>query len=297
MAFLDRFSERVNKIDTNFINLVKALDNGEEWAARKFDEMWESNDPTLFPRMDKARIEIYSDAARMGDPKAQYWLGLSLRRTDMQESLKWLMPLANHGNIDAMIGIALGYTEFGGFGDNPEQYRYWYMQAAKAGDPEAQATIGLEYTIEQKYDEALKWHKQAAQQRNSKGAAGVAKCYESLRDRLPIDYYFQNAEEQKRLEQEYNNIIENAYIDAANWAQNVDQQSTAFSGLGHFYYRELLSKPDSDCAKRAAYFLYVAYLSGNEYELKWFEEVVSKFNLYVNTADIEGWAAKEGLFS
>lgn len=303
MGVFSRFTNRSrqqNVQNEEFVNLIRALDNEEEWAINRINELWNSNEPTLVSQMNAARIQIYGAAARAGDPKAQYWMGISLRETDMQGSLKWLIPLANQGNIDAMIGIALGYTEFGGYGENSQQYRYWYMKAAEAGDADAQATIGLEYTIDQNYEEALKWYSKAAEQGYAEGSIGVAKCLEHRRASLIFNSDFSDFEKRKAEEKRLSQIIEEAYIDAVNTARKREHVRKAFSELGHFYERLLISEgEDLDIAKRAAYFLYNAYLidSDFEYELKSFNDIVNKYGICVDTNDIEGWADREGLFS
>lgn len=285
-----------NMLDDSFIQFIKALDKGEKWAKEKYQDLLDSDDPYLFFKMDQARIIIYSDAAKLGDIDAQYWLGFSLRRTDKQESLKWLIPLAENGDIDAMIAIALGYTEFGGFGDDPSQYRYWYMKAAEAGSSDAQAVIGLQYYIDGNYDKSLKWYNISAKQKNSKGAAGIAKCYSSLKTDLYLNKERINSEELKKMEDEYDLRIENAYIDAANWAVSDTEFEEAFSGLGWFYKNQLMKQYDLDIAKRAAYFFYSSYLCGNDYSLSSFNEINNKYNLQVDTSNIDLWADREELF-
>lgn len=300
MGFLSKLMhgrEQQGQQKDDFVDLIRALDNKEEWAIKQFGEMWKSNDPTLFSQMNEARIKIYNSAARQGDPKAQYWMGMSLMATDKQASLGWLVPLANQGNIDAMTSIALGYTEYGGFGDNPDEYRYWYMKAAEAGDADAQATIGLEYLVEQNYEEALNWYIKSADQGYAKGLIGVSKCLEHKRINLSLDPAYADAQARQQEEQRLDDIIEDTYIDAVNAARKEDELGEAFSGLGHFYMQSLIVKgQNSDIAKRAAYFLYKAYLIGNDYELQHFNNVVSENKLHIDINDIEEWAEREGLF-
>ena len=145
MGILSRFVKQNDRVSADFVNIVRANDNHEPWAKDIIQEMWNSNDPSLIPRMDAARIRIYEKAAYGGDKKAQYWMGVSLRGTDMEESLRWLTLLADQGNVDAMTAIAIGYTEYGGYGEDREQYKYWYKRAAEAGDGDSQAALGLEY--------------------------------------------------------------------------------------------------------------------------------------------------------
>lgn len=300
MGFLSRFinrGEQQSQQEDDFVDLIRALDNKEEWAKKQIGEMWRRNDPTLFSRMNEARIKIYASAAQQGDPKAQYWMGMSLSATDKQASLGWLVPLANQGNIEAMTAIALGYTEYGGYGDNKDEYRYWYMKAAEAGDADAQATIGLEYLIEQNYEEALNWYIKSADQGYAKGLIGVSKCLEHKRDNLSFDPIYSEPQARQQEEQRLNDIIEDTYIDAVNAARKEDELGEAFNGLGHFYMRSLIVEGQNpDIAKRAAYFLYKAYLLGNDFALQCFNEVVSENKLYVDINDIEEWAEKERLF-
>ena len=275
---------------------MRANDNHEPWAKDIIQEMWNSNDPSLIPRMDAARIRIYEKAAYGGDKKAQYWMGVSLRGTDMEESLRWLTLLADQGNVDAMTAIAIGYTEYGGYGEDREQYKYWYKRAAEAGDGDSQAALGLEYRCDENFDEAFKWYKMAAEQKNPKGLLGLAQIYEWKRDKLSIENRY-TPEERRKAESKFNDIIENLYVEAANRARDKDEICEACSRLGHFYKNILICEsPTQQIAKLAAYFLYSAYLYGNEHELRWFQEIVNNYNITVDTNDIEAWADRERLF-
>ena len=93
-----------------FVEVVRALDNGEEWARKEINRMDESNDPYLTDKLCRARIEIYSDAAYAGNPEAQYWLGYSLQNYNPKESFRLLKGLADGGSIRAMKAIAMCYT-------------------------------------------------------------------------------------------------------------------------------------------------------------------------------------------
>jgi len=286
--------------DDEFINLIRALDNGEEWAQKKINELWENNDQTLFPRMDEARIVIYEQAAKQGNPKAQYWMGLSLRGINKQESLKWLMPLAEQGDTDVMKVIASGYTEYGGYGDDSQMYYYWNMKAAKAGDAEAQATIGLKYLCESNIEEALKWYQLSADQGHPDGYLGVAKCYKDIQ--LQWNLKAPATEENIIKNEEYDLIIEEAYLCAIETAQKESQSADAFDGLGHLYYNWIMFpkrkyEDEMQIVKLAAYNLYVAYLQGYNHNLQQFNELVRKFHLSVDTNDIQGWAQHEGLLA
>lgn len=291
--------------------IIKASDNGEEWAHKKFDELWDKygNDPDWIPFLNRTRIRIYQSMAVQGDKKAQYWMGLSLRQTDKRESLYWLMPLAQEGNIDAMKAIAGGYTEFGGFGDDENQYLYWYQKAAEAGDAEAQSTVGLQYKCQNNYQEAEKWYQMAAKQKDAQGLLGLAECYEHKK--MEEEFYARKetlTPEQERIlqskKQQYQDRIEELRLEALNCARRRRDFAEACHDLGHFYNRLLIGfrgniEENEEIAKRAVYFLYNSYLEGeNIYDLQQFQKTVEEQRLQVDTRDIEAWARKEipGLF-
>lgn len=92
-------------------------------------------------------------------------------------------------------------------------------------------------------------------------------------------------------------LIEDAYIAAANSAKNNYEIEEAFGGLGRHYLHLLDSQGDDlDVAKRAAFFLYKSYLAGNKYSLEYFQDVVNKYKLDVDTSDINAWGKREGLY-
>lgn len=312
MGFLDKWKNQNTKSarTAEFDAMILAADKGEKWAEERFHNMWEQygNDPNWMPKVNSARIRIYQEPARQGDKRAQYWLGLALRQTDREQSLNWLVPLAREGNVDAMTAIALGYTEFGGYGDDEKQYLYWYTKAAEAGDADAQATVGLQYLCENNYRVARKWYQMAAEQDYTPGLIGLAECYVRKRDEEVFQAYQvgQMTEEQnqtlKKREEKYEVRIENLYIKAINKARCQEHFADAAHHLGHFYENSLIKIKNEEArrlntAKRAAYFYFVAYQeSENEFDLQSFRKVTSEQNLLVDTGDIEGWAKKEGLF-
>lgn len=119
MGLLDKLlgkSDGISKVDHTFVKVVRALDNGEEWAKKEINQMYQNNNPYLTDKMCRARIEIYSDAAYAGNPEAQYWLGYSLQYYNPEESFRLLKNLADKGSIRAMKAIAMCYTEYGGYG-------------------------------------------------------------------------------------------------------------------------------------------------------------------------------------
>ena len=150
--------DRENEIsEQEFTELIRALDNGEEWAERWMRELSKKNSASLTNRINDARVRPYEDVARQGDENVQHLMGVSLRGSDMQASLGWLVPLAEKGNTEAMMDIIAGYTEFGGYGDNPAMYRYWYMRAAQAGNPEENEIVESNPYKEEDCDDIPNW--------------------------------------------------------------------------------------------------------------------------------------------
>ena len=119
-------------------------------------------------------IIIYEAAAKRGDKQAQYWMGQSLQHIDPQASLKWLMGLAHQGDTKAMKTLALGYCSVGAYGENPEKELYWYLEAGKLGDAEAQYCVGREYVIKKDFESAWEWYAKASEQGYTKGTIGLA---------------------------------------------------------------------------------------------------------------------------
>ncbi|WP_448784009.1 tetratricopeptide repeat protein [Blautia sp.] len=285
-------SDEIPKVDRAFVEVVRALDNGEEWARKEINRMNESNDPYLTDKLCRARIEIYSDAAYAGNPEAQYWLGYSLQNYNPKESFRLLKGLADGGSIRAMKAIAMCYTQYGGYGENNEQYKYWYMKAAEAGDADAQYTVGLEYMADGNLDEAEYWYKLSASQNYSKGLLNYAKLLDQKRMRI--------MPENKQNDNEIF-YVEDLLLEALNKAKYRDEFVDAASEISHFYYRCCIGNvgplTSENTIKRAAYFAWVAYLDGgNVYMKEHFNRIINEYNIYVNTSDIEQWAKDEKLF-
>lgn len=248
------------------------------------------NKQSKLPRVDQSFVNM----VRANDNGERWAQDQFDRMWDNDEP--YLLPLAESGYVEAMKIIALAYTEYGGFGDDPVQYRYWYQKAAEQGDADAQATIGLEYTCEQQYEEALKWYRLAAAQGNCKGYLGVAKSLESIVNKTIYEQrLFGN--QIKAVHQQYENEIEDMYIAAANSARTIDEAKDVFVGLGQFYLGQSYLYPgDSEIVKRAAFFFFKAYECGADYCLDAFSNLVREHHLAVDTNDIERWANEEHLF-
>lgn len=293
MGFLNSFFDKSSKADKDleFIKIVKASDHGEEWAKEKIRNMWNEQDPTLCSRIDKARVEIYSDAAQKGDEHAQYMLGISLISTDFNEAKKWLNPLIAKGNTEAMKAIGDQYTKYGCFGENEAEWLKWYLQAAEEGDADAQARIALQYSVMGDKSKASYWYEQAAYQGNSDGLAGVADNKKELLMSRLIKPQNESVEEWSEKNDKLHYEAEENYLDALNAAETNERYSVICYSLAGLY--ELCGDVYVEDRERSAYFYYESYLSGkNEYALHKFKKIVEKYHLDVDTSDIQKWAQK-----
>lgn len=80
---------------------------------------------------NKLRKERYLPKAQKGDAHAEYYMGLLA--DDKENRLSWWTKSAEHGNIEAMSALALGYSEYinedsddmFAFGYKPELENYW----------------------------------------------------------------------------------------------------------------------------------------------------------------------------
>lgn len=280
-------------MEQSFLDLVKAFDNQEMWARQKISEMWNSNDATLLPRVDEARIELYSAAADLGDKNAQYLLGMSLRHTNMQKSLKLLGDLAEQGDIRAMKQIAIGYTENGGYGDDEENYLYWYERAAVAGDAEAQNTVANEYRYKHVYQTACEWYMKSSEQGYIKAYLGLAVCYNSRKMNAVYQENTGKDQAEPLSAKELDSLEEQAYVEVINRAETEEQYGDACMGLANIYSSALIDKP---MPNRAAYFYYKAYLCGRSNAYNELEKIEKKYQFSVDKNDIEAWAHTHGVY-
>ena len=277
----------------DFIAVVRASDNGEKWASQKINKMYQEGVPDLIPRIARARVQIYKNAAYRGDLKAQYYYGLSLQGINNEESLRFLLPLAENGNVDAITAIAMGYGHYGGYGEDESKNFKWYMKAAKMGDVHAMNQVALKYVSERNYDKAFYWYKELANQDNAKGFCGMAKCYENRISILDHNNCKKNAKEIQVLYQE----AEKLYDLAIENVDNVADEQNAYWGLGCLYrswsYTIQQNNIKTNMLKRAIYYYMVSYDCGNDYGLKNAREISARNKIVVDFNDIDSWARRE----
>lgn len=295
--------------DNNLVEIVRASDNGEEWAKNEIQKMWESNDETLIPRINEARVKIYENSAKAGDRQAILYYARGLAWCNRKtESLQWYMKLINQGDTDAMLELASDYTKYGGMGENPSEEFKWIKRAAEAGNAQAQTDLGTEYQCKGDRENAYYWHKKSAEQGHHRGRAEYAKLL--IEDMSTISIYLTNREafnsikEYKEQIEKYNltsnetfeeKIVE-LYDECFSLSEDVfnefkDEFSvrTALDNLiklSLFYHKDKIK----ELPYFAAYYLFVSYdIFEDKYKLDRLWSVVKQFNLQVTQKTLNEW--------
>jgi TPR repeat protein len=124
----------------------------------------------------------FRKAAEMGDPQAQfvlgmlYWSGRGVE-PDAKTAANWLRKAAENGDAAAMRVLGTAYNRGTGVERNPKQALRWIGRAAEAGDAEAQAALGKVHfegiVVARNLAEALHWLTLAVQPRTEPAAAWV----------------------------------------------------------------------------------------------------------------------------
>ena len=277
-------------VDKNFIRLVRSADNNEQWAKEKLSKMFQKNDPNLMYKLAIARIKIYQKAAYNGDSKAQYWYGLSQQGINNDESLKFLIPLATSGNVDAMVAIASGYGVYGGYGVNEQEEFRWLERAAMAGDLYSQNQVALKYMIEHNYEKAYYWYECAARQGSAPGYCGMAECLEYKNLRL----YRMGKPDAKQEIDNINKKMEAFYNKALDYVRNRDEDEAACRGIAGYYRSRSRDTKDigekNKYLKRAIFYYVCSYSCGNPYGLKYAQEIERENGFKVDYDNIRNWA-------
>ena len=292
-------------VSKDLINLVRARDNGEEWAKRKLAELC-SDDTVTIPDLCEARIIIYEAAAKRGDADARYWMGFSLQIIDPQASFKWLLDLAREGNTKAMKALANGFSTLAYYGEDPEKELYWHLEAAKLGDAEAQFEAGRDYSLKQEYEEAWQWYEKAADQGFVQAVLGLAElaikhgddCKNEVRKKY--NYDFKNPAMQAELEEakeqsqvDYSgaadllaDVVDGKYEDCTN-----DEAAKAFDMLGDML-RLNRFEDDPPPYEEAVHYYFLASLFDDDERLiskQKMNNLIKEKQLSISSRQFEAW--------
>jgi len=306
------FKKSVSK---DLINLVRARDNGEEWAIEKLAELCGSEQVTI-PELCRARVAIYEAAAKRGDKEARYWIGKSLQVLDPPASFKWLVDLARDGDARAMIMLGLGFGVVAYYGEDVEKELYWYLEAAKLGDAEGQYMAGREYYLKgmssyqnpaqrQKYfEQASEWYEKAVEQNHSKGVLGLVEllmaqggdCISAVDKKYNYDFanplYKEAQEEAKTKRAEACAYTEKLLFEKIlDVSFSYEDGAKALDLLGDLYRGNLFNAAEPQYELAVEYY-YMANLFDEESELiseKKMNDLIQRENLVISPAQFEEW--------
>jgi serine/threonine protein kinase len=148
------------------------------------------------PRDEMAKVASVMQAARQGDARAQYQLGVLYQEgqggvpRSQLTAASWFALSAAQGNPQAESILGFLYQTGRGVPQSDAQAVHWLTRAASQGDAEAQARLGFLYAtgqagLQQNEPEAARWLGAAAQQGNPSGQYNLAVMYEKGRGGLP----------------------------------------------------------------------------------------------------------------
>lgn len=295
--------------ENQFVDLVRAHENGEEWATAEIQKMWESDDPTLLPRIHRAHVVIYKDAAMRGDRDAiiKYARGLEwLDRTE--EALQWYMKLINQGDTDAMLELASDYTEYGGMGENNEERFRLIKNAAEMGNAEAQYKLAMEYACAGNFIADDYWAQKSAENGCPEGKIKYAndlrrensmlleyqKKFTQCDDPEVLEYILKKYEIESP--DDATEIIsqlyfkaEQLYIEYLNEGESEIGFSEAMRNLAYMYWHPT-PPAFSPMPYLAAYYFYRDYYYfDSQPSYKNFERVVAEFDLPITGETLQEW--------
>lgn len=155
---------------------------------------------------DKERDEataLITGAAEAGYPDAQFFLGLVNERTQAQKSREWFAKAAGAGHMRAAIKLAAMYEEGRGGEVDREQALKWHRVAAEGGNAESAFKVARskETGTEANPMEAMKLYQKAAQAGDSEANLRLGDLYFTgdggIRNLQEAFKYYRNAAQLK----------------------------------------------------------------------------------------------------
>ena len=162
-------------------------------------------------RRYKSAFEHFSEYAKMGNAKAQYYLGKMYYEgqcvggsRNYDKAAEWYRKSAEQGNAEAQC--YLGYMYINGLGvsqDNAKAVE-WYRKSAEQGDADAQCNLGIMYSkglgVSQDNAKAVEWYRKSAEQGNADAQCILGKMYENGRgvsqdNAKAVEWYRKSAEQ------------------------------------------------------------------------------------------------------
>ena len=126
--------------------LTRAANLGEPQAQLKLASLYQSGENGVAVDAEESRLWARR-AAEGGDARGMHAFGMYLfdgvgGARNRPEALDWLKKAADQGLVDSQYNVARIYENGDeGIAPNPTQAYRWYLIAARAGDPQAQAAV------------------------------------------------------------------------------------------------------------------------------------------------------------
>lgn len=271
----DDSSSKTFNTNDEILKVIEAADKDDPNAIERLDKMFDNG--LTSERHNALRKKLYMQKAQNGDPNAQYWMGFLCQFIDrnLTQALSWYNRAAENGNTEAMRALSDGFGDINeydpgkGFGMNKQKSEYWLLKAANAGDGKAQCKLGLNCSMADDKDGAVKWYTKAT---GCKDCAVRVKAYRALGDEHsfmlepPFDYEPAKKMYIQALEQKQNaygsvsvNDISQAEYRAYHWSDISDEFSKAANCLANLFKNEYDLKGNSQSLKRAAYCYTISY--------------------------------------
>jgi TPR repeat protein len=134
----------------------------------------QNDKPGVDPAKLKIAIKALRQAAKQGNPEAQYRLGMMYANgegmeLDHAKAAELLLAAAKQGQTAAQTTLGWLYANGYGVTQDDERARTWYQRAAELGDVKAQYTLGTMYRfgqmgVEKDGGQASHWYLKAADQ-------------------------------------------------------------------------------------------------------------------------------------
>ncbi|WP_428151600.1 SEL1-like repeat protein [Brevundimonas sp.] len=144
------FAQATEQLDRNdpagVETLTRAANLGEPQAQLKLASLYQSGENGVTVDAGESRLWARR-AAEGGDARGMHAFGMYLfdgvgGARNRPEALDWLKKAADLGLVDSQYNVARIYENGDeGIAPNPTQAYRWYLIAARAGDPQAQAAV------------------------------------------------------------------------------------------------------------------------------------------------------------
>lgn len=168
-------------VDRGLEMMRSAADDGNTYAQRYLGNIYRNGEYGIQRDFQQAE-RWFLLAAEQGEPESQRLLGFlygndEFDKYSVEQSFQWMLRAAKQGDAIGQAALADRYRI--GRGTPSDQYRWlkWMTLSAEQGLPFAQSELGEYYFRENRYRDAERWYRQAADAGNANGRLGLGRMY------------------------------------------------------------------------------------------------------------------------